>query len=87
MKIEISLDGQVVSTQWNVDPQTMPNLLAAKKAALKAAIDNNQLRISQALRAKIDLVDDAAHQTAGSSPSNPDRVKPASPKNVIKFWK
>ncbi|MEO8757963.1 MAG: hypothetical protein ABI398_09480 [Devosia sp.] len=87
MKIEISLDGRVVSTQWNIDPRTMPNLLEAKKAALRAAIDNNELRISQAFRANIDLMDDAPQGGAASLAVNPDKAKPAAPKSVISFWK
>ena len=89
MKIEVVLDGQVVSTRWNIDPKAVPDVLAARRHALRSAIDNNELRISQALRATVDIVDDDARSDEAivSTSSSASNHTPPKPKSVISFRK
>lgn len=65
MKIEILVDGLVVSTQTDFGADAAHDVLLAKKLALQRAIENNELRISQALKAHIRVIDDFA---SGSGP-------------------
>jgi len=83
MKIEVVFDGQVVSTQWNVDPSSDVDQVVARRQALRSAIENGKLRMSQALRANVNLVDDeVVREGVPTRPRQPD-----TPKNVIRLKK
>ena len=52
MKIQIVVDGRIVSTQSDIDSRKLA-VEDVKRRVLKVAMESRQLRISEALRARI----------------------------------
>jgi hypothetical protein len=63
MKIQIVVDGRIVSTQSDFDSRKLA-VEEVKRRVLKGAMESRQLRISEALRARIVISEEEQSVTA-----------------------
>ncbi len=63
MKIEVVVDGEVVSTEFVVQSASAPtDLNPGKLAALRTALAERRLRLSQAMTASFNVFDNAGNK-------------------------